>query len=220
LYYWFPKVTGRMYHEGVGKLSFWLAFAGTLITFMPMHIAGLLGMPRRVYTYPAGMGLELPNMLSTIGSLVVAAGMLVFVMNMVLALRTERLAGPNPWDAPTLEWAADSAPRWHNFNHIPAVESRTPLWDADGKLPVVYGLKVDERELVLTTVVTGSPETREPSAQPSIWPFISAGAVTVAFIGSVFSPWAIAFGAVPVGIALTAWFWPKSPEPSADAVIA
>jgi cytochrome c oxidase subunit 1 len=87
-------------------------------------------------------------------------------------------------------------------------------------MPVVYGLKVDERELVLTTVVTGSPETREPSAQPSIWPFISAVAVTVAFTASVFSPWGVAFGAIPVGVALIAWFWPKSPGPHADAVIA
>jgi cytochrome c oxidase subunit 1 len=219
--YWFPKFTGRLMSERMGRVSFWTVFLGFQLAFFPMHIAGLLGMPRRVYTYPAGMGLELPNMLSTIGSLVVAAGILLFVLNMLFALRTRIPAGPDPWDGATLEWATASPPRWHNFDHLPAVESRTPLWDAtDGKMPVVYGLKVDERELVLTTVVTGSPETREPSAQPSIWPFISAVAVTVAFTASVFSPWGVAFGAIPVAIALIAWFWPKSPGPHADAVIA
>jgi cytochrome c oxidase subunit 1 len=217
--YWFPKFTGRLMSELLGKISFWTIFLGFQLAFFPMHFAGLLGMPRRVYTYPAGMGLELPNMLSTIGSFVVAAAVLLFVINMVLSLTGGRRAGPDPWAAPTLEWATTSPPPWYNFAHVPVAKSRTPLWDDEEKLPVVQGLKVDERELLLTSVIAGEVESREPSAEPSPWPAIAAAATTVTFIGSVFSPWAIVFGTVPVAIALIAWFWPKSPEPREEAVI-
>ena len=217
--YWYPKLTGRMMSEGLGRIGFWMIFLGFQLAFFPMHISGLLGMPRRVYTYPAGMGLELPNMLSTIGAFVVGLAVVLFVLNMIISFAGEE-AGDNPWDAPSLEWATSSPPPEYNFAHIPAVESRTPLWDNRTSLPVVYGLKVESRELLLTTFVSASTETREPSAMPSIWPFVSAIAVTVMFVGSVFSPWAVPFGIVPVGIALTAWFWPKKPEPSEEAVIA
>jgi len=217
--YWYPKFTGRMMSEGLGKVSFWTVFLGFQLAFFPMHIAGLLGMPRRVYTYPAGMGLELPNMLSSIGSAVVAVGVLLFVVNMVKSFAVGAEAGPNPWDAPGLEWAAASPPAWYNFAHIPAVESRTPLWDAEDRFGVVHGLRVDDRELLLTTVISAAPDLREPSACPSIWPFIAAVATAITFIASVFSPWAVAFGAVPVAIALIAWFWPKTPGPNAEPQI-
>jgi cytochrome c oxidase subunit I len=217
--YWYPKFTGRLMSEALGKISFWTVFLGFQLAFFPMHIAGLMGMPRRVYTYPAGMGLELPNMLSSIGSAVVAVGVLLFVVNMVKSFAVGAEAGPNPWDAPGLEWAAASPPAWYNFAHIPAVESRTPLWDAEDRFGVVHGLRVDDRELLLTTVISAAPDVREPSACPSIWPFIAAVATGVTFIASVFSPWALVFGAVPVGIALTAWFWPKTPGPNAEPQI-
>jgi cytochrome c oxidase subunit 1 len=217
--YWYPKFTGRMMSEALGKVSFWTVFLGFQLAFFPMHIAGLLGMPRRVYTYPAGMGLELPNMLSSIGSAVVAVGVLLFVVNMVKSFAVGAEAGPNPWDAPGLEWAAASPPAWYNFAHIPAVESRTPLWDAEDRFGVVHGLRVDDRELLLTTVISAAPDLREPSACPSIWPFIAAVATAITFIASVFSPWAVAFGAVPVAIALIAWFWPKTPGPNAEPQI-
>jgi heme/copper-type cytochrome/quinol oxidase subunit 1 len=217
--YWYPKLTGRMMSPVLGRISFWMIFLGFQLAFFPMHISGLLGMPRRVYTYPAGMGLELPNMLSTIGAFVVGLSVVLFVLNLIVSFAGER-AGANPWGASSLEWAISSPPPGYNFAHIPAVESRTPLWDEPDRLPVVYGLKVEQRELLLTTLISAGAETREPSAMPSIWPFVSAIAVTVMFIGSVFSPWAIPFGIVPVGIALTAWFWPKKPEPSEESVIA
>jgi len=142
---------------------------------------------------------------------VVAVAVLMFVVNMLASLRAGVAAGPDPWDAPSLEWAVASPPPHYNFAHIPAVESRTPLWDAKDGLPVVHGLRVDERELILTSVISAAPDLREPSAVPSIWPFISAVAVGVTFICSVFSPWALAFGAVPAAAALIAWFWPKTP---------
>jgi heme/copper-type cytochrome/quinol oxidase subunit 1 len=217
--YWFPKFTGRMMSDGLGKIGFWMIFLGFQLTFFPMHLSGLIGMPRRVYTYPAGMGLELPNLLSTIGSLVVALAVLLFVINMAISLLKGRGAGPNPWDAPSLEWAVQSPPPPHNFAHIPMVDSSTPLWDAGEKLPVVHGLRVEDRELLLTTVMSAVPDTREPSAEPSIWPLVSGIAVAVMFICSIFSPWAVLFGAVPAMIALIAWFWPKSPIPDPEPTI-
>jgi len=217
--YWFPKVTGRMMSDRMGKVAFWTIFLGFQLAFFPMHISGLMGMPRRVFTYPAGMGLELWNMLSTIGAFVVGAAVLLFVVNLLASLFRGAPAGPNPWDAPSLEWAAASPPGPYNFAHIPVVESRTPLWDGADSLRVVHGLRVDEPELLLTTVISATPDLRDPGVAPSLWPFVSTVAVAVAFVCSIFSPWALVFGAVPIGIALTAWFWPKKPPPEGEPVI-
>jgi cytochrome c oxidase subunit 1 len=217
LTYWFPKITGRMMSDTLGKIGFWTIFLGFQLTFFPMHFAGLLGMPRRVYTYPAGLGLEVPNLLSSIGAFAVAAAVLLFVVNSLFSYFRGPLAPANPWDAASLEWATSSPPPVYNFEHIPVVESRTPLWDEAGELPVVTGLRVDEKEILMTTVVAATPDLREPIPEPSVWPLISAIAVGVLFISSIFSPWAVAVGAVPAAIALTAWFWPKQmkrhPEP-------
>jgi cytochrome c oxidase subunit 1 len=217
LTYWYPKITGRMMSETLGKIGFWLVFLGFQLAFFPMHWSGLLGMPRRVYTYPAGLGLELPNLLSTIGAFVVALAVGLFVINAMVSLYRGAIAGPNPWGAASLEWATSSPPPVYNFEHVPVVESNTPLWDLDGELPVVTGLRVDQKEMLLTTVVAATPDLREPVPEPSLWPFISAVAVGIVFIASIFSPWAIAVGIIPCAIALTAWFWPKElkrhPEP-------
>ena len=217
--YWYPKFTGTMMSDRLGKTSFWMIFLGFQIAFFPMHIAGINGMPRRVYTYPAGMGLELPNLLSSTGSMVVAAAVLLFVVNMVKSYRLGRKAEANPWGGSSLEWDTACPPERYNFAHIPMVESRTPLWDAGEKMPVVQGLRVEDREVLLTTVMSAEPDVREPSAEPSIWPFISAVAVSVMFICSIFSPWAVLFGAIPATIALIAWFWPKSPDPEPEPTI-
>jgi len=215
--YWFPKITGRMMSEALGKIGFWMLFLGFQLAFFPMHISGILGMPRRVYTYPAGLGLELPNLLSTIGAFVVAVAVVVFVVNGVWSLYRGAIALDNPWGAASLEWATSSPPPVYNFEHIPVVETRTPLWDTVGELPVVTGLRVDDKEMLLTTVVAAAPDMREPLPQASLWPFVAACATAVFFISSIFSPWAVVFGAIPATIALTAWFWPKdlrrTPEP-------
>jgi cytochrome c oxidase subunit 1 len=217
LTYWFPKITGRMMNDTLGKIGFWLLFLGFQLAFFPMHISGLLGMPRRVYTYPAGLGLELPNLLSTVGAFVVATSVALFVVNGLVSVYRGAIASPNPWEAASLEWATSSPPPVYNFAHIPVAESRTPLWDIDGELPVVTGLRVDEKELLLTTVVAATPDLREPVPEASLWPFIAAVAVAILFISSIFSPWAVPFGAIPCAIALIAWFWPKEikrePEP-------
>ena len=217
--YWFPKATGRLMSEGLGKISFWMIFLGFQLAFFPMHIAGINGMPRRVYTYPAGMGLELPNLLSSLGSFVVALAVLLFVLNLIISTRAGRASPPNPWYGASLEWAASSPPAKYNFAHIPIVDSRTPLWDAGETMSVVHGLRVDDRELLLTTVVSAKPDVREPSGEPSLWPFIASIAMTVMFVSSIFSPWAVVFGTIPVAVALLAWFWPKSREPEREPVI-
>ena len=219
LTYWYPKITGRMMSEALGKIGFWMIFLGFQLAFFPMHFSGLLGMPRRVYTYPAGLGLELPNLLSTIGAFVVAAAVLLFVINGIYSLYRGPIAPPNPWDASTLEWATASPPPSYNFAHMPVVESRTPLWDEKGALPVVTGLRVDEKETLLTTVVAAAPDLREPVPYPSLWPFIASIAVAIMFVTSIFSPWAVVFGTVPIAIALAAWFWPKDMKRTAEPVI-
>jgi cytochrome c oxidase subunit 1 len=127
-----------------------------------------------------------------------------------------REAGPNPWDAAGLEWATASPPAPYNFSHIPVVDSRTPLWGHRDSLPVMTGLRTDERELLLTTVMEGRPDIREPSPEPTVWPLMASLALTATFVASMFTPWALVVGGVPVGAALIAWFWPQSrptPEP-------
>ena len=206
-----------MMDERLGKTGFWLVFVSFQVTFFPMHWSGMLGMPRRIYTYPAGLGLETPNLISTIGAFGLALGILLFVVNGIVSLYRGAIAGPNPWDAPGLEWATSSPPPVYNFEHLPVVDSNTPLWEEDGELPVVTGLRVDEKEMLLTTVVAATPDLREPVPEPSLWPFISACAVGIVFATSIFSSWSVPFGLIPVGIALVAWFWPKEmkrhPEP-------
>jgi cytochrome c oxidase subunit I len=209
VYYWFPKLTGRLLDERLGKLNFWLFFVGFNVTFLPMHYLGLAGMPRRVYTYSAGLGWDLLNLIETGGAVLIAVSMLLLAFNVVRSLRSGAAAGANPWDADTLEWATASPPPSFNFAHIPLVTGSNPLWDSE-RLHVMRGLQLNERELVLTTVLDAQPDLREPSVPPSIWPLLAALAVGTMFITSIFSPWAVIVGAVPIAIALTAWFWPKS----------
>jgi len=129
VYYWFPKFTGRLLNEKLGKLHFWLFFIGSNVTFLVQHQLGLDGMPRRVVTYRDSDGFEGLNMVSTIGSFILALGVLVFVWNLVGSLRNGRRAGNDPWDAQTLEWATTSPPPERNFESLPSIRSERPLWD-------------------------------------------------------------------------------------------
>jgi heme/copper-type cytochrome/quinol oxidase subunit 1 len=205
--YWFPKITGRLMSERLGKFGFWLSFLSFHATFFPMHIVGIEGMPRRVYTYPAGMGWETPNMISSIGAAVFAMSVLIFVVNMLLSLKKGERAAANPWNAPGLEWATSSPPAPYNFAHIPVVLDNAPLWRKER--PVAYGLRVEDKEVIVTTVIEAKPDVREPAPKPTAWPLIAAAATTVLFVSSIFTPWALVIGSVPVAAALIAWFWPK-----------
>jgi heme/copper-type cytochrome/quinol oxidase subunit 1 len=128
-YYWFPKITGRMLDERWGKVHFWLTFIGFNMTFMIQHVLGMLGMPRRVFTYPPLPGWEAMNMISTIGAFVLGFAVLILMINVAISLRSGKIAGDNPWDAWTLEWATTSPPPHENFTRVPPIRGRRPLWD-------------------------------------------------------------------------------------------
>ena len=129
IYYWFPKATGRMLSETLGRWHFWLFVIGFNLTFVTLHFVGVLGMPRRIYTYPADRGWELWNLVATVGVPLQGAAILVFLVNVILSLRRGKPAGDDPWDAWTLEWSTTSPPPAYNFETIPEVNSRRPLWD-------------------------------------------------------------------------------------------
>jgi cytochrome c oxidase subunit 1 len=129
IYYWFPKVTGRMLSERLGRWHCWLLVAGFNLTFLTMHVQGLLGMPRRIYTYPADRGWEVWNLVTTLGVPLQVLAVLIFVVNVVVSIRSGERAGDDPWDAWTLEWATTSPPPAYNFETLPVTASRRPLWD-------------------------------------------------------------------------------------------
>jgi cytochrome c oxidase subunit I+III len=220
-YYWFPKLTGRLMSERLGKWNFWLFFIGFNVAFWPMHHLGVRGMPRRVYTYPEGMGWENLNLVATIGAVTIAVSVLIFIINAVVSFKKGNLAGENPWGAATLEWATQSPPPAYNFDRIPIVRARDPLWElvperrpeANVSEPThVTGLAEKTREVLITTVVDAMPDHRLVFPEPTVWPFVSAVVVTAFFIGSIFTPWALVWAAIPIAVAVTAWFWPKLKE--------
>jgi cytochrome c oxidase subunit 1 len=209
--YWYPKATGRLMSERWGMISFLLIIIGFNVGFFPMHLLGLEGMPRRIYTYPAETGWGTLNLIATIGTLISTLGGLVFVANAFLSLKHGKLAGDDPWGGATLEWATSSPPPAHNFDEQPVVASLAPLWEHPRELKIMTGLAQDCREVLITSAIDALPQYRHKSPSPSIWPLIAALATSVLFVGSIFTPWALVWGAVPVAIALAAWFWPKRP---------
>jgi cytochrome c oxidase subunit 1 len=211
-YYWFPKMTGRMLDERAGRWNFWLFFVGFNLAFFPMHLLGLIGMPRRVYTYPDGMGWNELNLLASIGAALIATSVAVFIANVMWSRRHGEVAGDNPWNAGTLEWATGSPPPPWNFQHIPVVVGREPLWEEPTPSRVVTGLRSDVRELLVTGALDAEPDHRSDAPLPSIWPFLAALVTTGLFVGSIFTPWAVPIGAVPLAVTLIGWFWPKPGE--------
>jgi cytochrome c oxidase subunit I+III len=207
-YYWLPKITGRMLSERLGRWNFWLLFIGVNLTFFPMHQLGLDGMPRRVYTYLTGTGWGNLNLLATIGAVLVVFGVLLFVINAAVSLRRGALAGDDPWDADTLEWATSSPPPPYNFAHIPVVEGRAPLWEQPGELGAVSGLRTDVRDTLVTTLLDARPDSLHRHPLPTIWPLLAAIATTILFVTLIFTPWGAVLGTPLLLLSLLGWGWP------------
>ncbi len=141
-YYWIGKMSGRQYNETFGQIHFWTTFVGVNLTFFPMHILGLFGMPRRQWTYPTGLGWSSLNLMASVGALVIATGVMVFLVNFIMSLKSGRPAGDDPWDAFTLEWDTTSPPKKYNFLTLPVVRSRRPFFDK--KYPEIADWKSKE----------------------------------------------------------------------------
>jgi cytochrome c oxidase subunit I+III len=213
IHFWFPKFTGRMLSEGLGKIAFWLFFTGFNLTFFPMHILGLQGMPRRVYTYPAAMGWGTLNLLASVGAGIIALALTIYLINVIVSLRVGAAAADNPWDAADLEWATSSPPPVYNFSPQPTVGSRDPLWHPELDPPFIVGLNPERCEVLVTHLLDAEPDHRFPTPGPSIWPLLAAIATTVLFIWSIFSPWGVVWGSIPLFITLVGWFWPHKGIP-------
>jgi cytochrome c oxidase subunit 1/cytochrome c oxidase subunit I+III len=216
IYFWFPKFTGKMMDERLGLWNFWTMFIGFNLGFFPMHISGLLGMPRRVYTYADGMGWDWLNLITTIGSFVFAVGVLLLIVNVVRSYRSGRVAGDNPWDAPTLEWATSSPPPPYNFVVIPTVQSRHPLWEdrlggEQEHSHVHAGLVLDHgRETIGTSPLDAEPDIILRMPKDSFAPLILSLTLTTIFVGLAFNVWWLAIvGALATGADIVFWLWPE-----------
>jgi cytochrome c oxidase subunit 1 len=186
-------------------------FIGFNLTFFPMHLMGLLGMPRRIYTYPSGLGWEILNLLATIGAFVLGLSILIFFVNVFISLWAGRVAPNDPWDAWTLEWATTSPPQPHNFDQIPPVNSRRPLWDLKHpedpdrpmhRLPRSLR-EADQRALAPTAAAAAKAEIHLPL--PSFWPIILAAGLTLMLAGLIFTPISSGLGLFLFALAVTGW---------------
>ncbi|HEX5580565.1 MAG TPA: cytochrome c oxidase subunit I, partial [Gemmatimonadaceae bacterium] len=209
VYYWFPKVTGRMLSERAGKVHFWLWFIGLNVTFFPMHQLGLEGMPRRVYTYLDQMGWAELNLTASIGALIVATSFLVFLGNVVRSLRSGRPAGDDPWGGETLEWVTTSPPPPYNYDALPVVEGRAAAWARSPGGPVVTGLSTEKREVLVTTLLDAEPDHRHEQPGPTIWPLFLAISVSTGFLLGMFTPWGPVVGIALATVAFAGWAWPR-----------
>jgi cytochrome c oxidase subunit 1 len=207
IYYWFPKWTGRMLSERLGKWHFWLFYIGFNLTFLPMHWLGFLGMPRRVYTYAPNHAIAALNLVATLGGVVMTFGVLTFLVNVQWSRRRGVIAGSDPWFGPTLEWLTESPPRPYAFARPPAVSGREALWTRTPETPEVVGLSTEKREVLSTTILDAQPEHKHELPEDSLWPFI-LGLVTIAtFSVGLFHPAAFPAGMGLAFLVLLGWFW-------------
>ena len=235
LYYWLPKITGRMMGERLGLGSAATMFVGFNLAFFPMHISGLLGMPRRVYTYPEGMGLEIWNLLSSIGAFVFATGILLSVVNFIISLRRGARAGNNPWNADSLEWSVTSPPPDAQFPRLPVVRDRHPLWDEQWQQERMRpeetpALDQEAREDVaqmdhwptrwrgalVVTVNEGRPLAVVHMPRRAMSPFVASVGLVTLFAGLIVDYRPVIWAGVALVVAgIIGWFWPQATERAA-----
>jgi cytochrome c oxidase subunit I+III len=215
LYYWLPLFSGREVSGRLGQWAFWLLFIGFNLTFLHMHLTGLVGMPRRIYTYPEGLGWEWLNLLSTIGGFIMTAGFAALLLDVIATVRTGACSPRNPWQAGTLEWAMDHPPPVYNFASLPEVSHREPLWEQPGldqEIEDGQGYLARARngwqETLGVHAISGRPDQIILLPGPSYIPLITASCLAVFFLFFLLGVyWASAIGAVAALVAALRWAW-------------
>jgi len=204
IYYWYPKFTGRMLYEGLGQVQFWLMFIGFNLTFQPMMILGLLGMPRRIYSYPQGQGWDAWNLVATVGAFLIATSVLIFIINVIATARRKERAEADPWDGRTLEWSLPSPVPAYNFAKIPTVHALDDFWhqkyaeDESGRpVPVAAGGSGEEEPEVDVHGI------HMPS--PSFFPLITALGLPIIATGLIYDPAIVAVGAAVLVVGIYGW---------------
>ena len=225
LYYWLPHICGRMASERLGVVAFWLIFGGFNLTFFGMHFTGLLGMPRRIYTYQGALGWDLLNLLSSIGGFIMAIGLGLLVLDVVLHWRFGRPAPRDPWRAGTLEWSQATPPPSYNFVSLPEVTTRDPLWDepglvakmerGQGRLPRP---REGRQETLLVDPMDGRPNGILRLPGPSWWPLLAALGLAWFFVTFLFGGYVYSLlGLLAALVAFLLWVWDTGsavdPEP-------
>ncbi len=206
LYYWWPKVFGKLLNERLGKSHFWLMIIGFNLAFGPMHVLGLQGMPRRIYVYPGGMGWDTANLMSTVGAFTIALSVLVFMVNVARTRKKGEEAGGDPWDARTLEWSIPSPPPEYNFKEIPVVTARDDFW---------YRKYAETPEKTTTPVFTGGAAENDDHddddghgihlPDPSYFPVLAAAGMPVMGWGVMYADWMIVAGGLVTLLGLFGW---------------
>ena len=212
IYYWFPKITGRMLNEKAGVAHAVLFAIGFELVFFPMHILGLIGMPRRVYTYLPETGWGTLNFIASIGAMVMTGAVLIFVVNVAYSWKRGKVAANDVWGGDTLEWSIPSPPPSYAYLYQPVVQGRHALWERTVDAPVVTGLHVNNREVVSTSIHDAVPDHRYSVQGPSIMPFIVSLITGGMFIGFMFTPWAFPIGLFLLFFGFLGWFWSNSLE--------
>jgi cytochrome c oxidase subunit I len=211
-YYWLPKITGRLLDERLGKISLLTMFVGFNLTFFPMHLLGIIGMPRRIYTYPGNLGWDGMNLTETVGAFLLAIGVLISMWNFFVSMKRGEPAGPNPWNADTLEWESESPPPVYGTERIPTVATRHPLWDDfDEHYDPDDERVLDHRRVTLvTSALDAEPVGVAKMPEDTLTPFLMAVALTAFFGAMVVKAVWIALAAIVASLFVMAvWLWPR-----------
>jgi cytochrome c oxidase subunit 1/cytochrome c oxidase subunit I+III len=215
IHHWGPKMTGRMLDDRLGKISFWLVFVGFNLNMFPLHILGMLGQPRRTYTYARGLGWDIHNLISTIGAFMLGLGILAIVVNWFRSKSRGATAGDDPWGGETLEWATTSPPPHYNFVTVPTVRSKEPMWDQPelpgGQPTDQGGYALDEGHTTLSTsLLDAEPQAIVHMPHETPWPFYLSVCLAALFYALLLDAYAVAVvAAVASASALMGWFWPR-----------